>query len=82
MVDPTSSFRDRVTFAAYVLTAVISLAGRGDPDSMNAARNSPSVFPPFVTIWSDTEIEPALSPQLQGVSGLRVKRSFHPHRHF
>jgi hypothetical protein len=53
-----------------MLTAVISLAGRGDPDSMNAARNSPSVSPPFVTIWSDAEIEPALSPQLKAVSGL------------
>ena len=63
-------------------TAVISLVGWGDPDSMNAARNNPSVFPPFVTIWSDTEIEPALSPQLKGVNGLQVKRSLHSHRHF
>ena len=63
-------------------TAVISLVGKGDPDSMNAARNNPSVFPPFVTIWSDTEAEPALSPQLKGVSGLGVKTSPHSHRHF
>jgi hypothetical protein len=81
-VDPTSSLRYRVTFAVYMLTAVISLAGRGDPDSMNAARNNPSASPPFVTIWSDTEIEPALSPQLNDVSRLRDNRSLRLHGHF
>jgi hypothetical protein len=82
MVDPASSLRNWVTFAVYMLTAVMSLAGWGDPDSMNAARNSPSVSPLFVTIWSDTEIAPALSPQLKGVSGIKVKRSLYSHGHF
>jgi hypothetical protein len=82
MVDPASSLRNRVPFAVYMLTAVMSLAGWSDPDSMNAARNSPSVSPPFVTIWSDTEIAPALSPQLKGVNRLKVKRSLYSHGHF
>ena len=54
----------------------------GDPDCMNAARNRPSVFPPFVNIWSDIEIAPALSPQLKGVSRLGIKEPPHLHRHF
>ena len=54
----------------------------GDPDSMNAAWNSPSVFPPFTNIWIETEIDPALSPQLKDVSRVQIKRVFHLHRHF
>jgi hypothetical protein len=63
MVDPTSKQAQKLEsrdLAPYMLTAVISLVCWGDPDCMKAARNSPSVFPPFVIIWSDTEIEPAL----------------------
>ena len=48
----------------------------GDPDSMNAARNSPSVFPSFTNIWIETEIDPALSPQLEDVSRVQIKRYF------
>jgi hypothetical protein len=61
---------------------VISPTGRGDPDSMNAARNNPSVFPPFTNIWIETEIDPALSPQLKDVSKLQIKRSLHIYRDF
>ncbi len=32
---------------------------------MNAARNRPSVFPPYANMWSATEIDPALSSQLK-----------------
>ena len=58
----------------------MSPTGRGDPDSMNAARNSPSVLPPFTNIWIETEIDPALSPHLENVSRLRTKRRLHSHR--
>ena len=54
----------------------------GDPDSMNAARNSPSVFPPLTNIWIETEIDPALCPQLKAVSRVQAKRALHLHRHF
>ena len=49
---------------------------------MNAARNRPSGFPPFANIWSDTEIAPALSPQLKKVSKFRVNEPLHLHGHF
>ena len=61
MVDPTSKQAQKCgDFVICMPTAVISVVGGGDPDCMKAARNSPSVSPPFVTIWSETETEPAL----------------------
>ena len=49
---------------------------------MNAARNSPSLFPPFTSIWSDTEIDPALSPQLKDISRLHIEKPVHLHCDF
>ena len=50
----------RMIRSIHAYCSDISQTGVGEPDCMNAARNSPSVFPPFANIWSDTEIEPAL----------------------
>ena len=44
--------------------SVMSPAGNGAPDCINAARNNPSVFPPFVSNWCETEMAPTDSPQL------------------
>ena len=82
MVGPTSSFRKFSKIFGNLPTSVMSPVGSGDPDCMNAARNRPSVFPPFVNIWSDTETAPALWPQLREVSRLHVEGPPHLHRYF
>lgn len=46
-------------------TSVISPVGTEDPELIIPARNRPSVSPPFANRCKKTEIEPALSPQLQ-----------------
>ena len=46
--------------------SVTSPVGGGPPEFMIAARKRPSVLPLFASIWSETEIAPALWPQLGG----------------
>jgi hypothetical protein len=55
----------------------------GPPDCIIAPRNSPFWFPLFVSMCIDTEMAPALSPQLH-VAQLKadiMTTSRHSHRH-
>ena len=43
----------------------MSPVGTGEPACMTAPWKSPAGFPPFVSVCSDIEIPPALTPQLR-----------------
>ena len=55
------------TTKSYVpWSSVMSPVGTEEPELMMPARNKPSVSPPLANRCKNTEMDPALSPQLRG----------------
>jgi hypothetical protein len=57
--------RNRTPFNVHFWPFSRGPTGIGEPDSMNPARNNPSLLPLFAIMCNDTDMAPADSPQLK-----------------